>query len=290
MVPFTGVEEFGLSAEELAIATAKIMELRQVHISFNIDTSNSHQPECPARIRRAYELLEEYGLARRCKRTEARVATRDELLRVHDADYVDLIEQTSRLSQADLNEAGSHSYDSAVLAVGSLLSVVDDICNYEALYGVAVIRPPGHHAEKDSCAGFCFFNNVALAVRHTQEIHGRKRIAIVDWDVHHGNGIQHEFEEDPSVLYISLHRFDDGKFFPGSQDAAAAAAGTGAGKGKTANLPWNSRPVRDGDYIAAVMHFVLPLLYEFRPELTFIAAGFDAARGDHLLLSPDYCL
>ncbi|BHF63301.1 hypothetical protein SprV_0200629300 [Sparganum proliferum] len=309
MVPFTGVEEFGLSAEELATATAKVVKLRQEHTPFSIENSNRvclvydsrmenhkcetdrHQPECPARIRRAYELLEEYGLARRCKRTEARVATRDELLRVHDADYVDLIEQTSRLSQADLNEAGSafdsiyfnkHSYDSAVLAVGSLLSVVDDICNCEALHGVAVIRPPGHHAEKDSCAGFCFFNNVALAVRHAQEIHGRKRIAIVDWDVHHGNGIQHEFEEDPSVLYISMHRFDDGKFFPGSQDAAASAIGTGAGEGKTANLPWNSRPVRDGDYIAAFMHFVLPLLYEFRPELTFIAAGFDAARGDHL--------
>ncbi|VDL91694.1 unnamed protein product [Schistocephalus solidus] len=296
MEPFTGVEEFGLTPEELAIATAKVVDLRQVHTPFSIDNSNSHQPECPARIRRAYELLEEYGLARRCKRTEARVATRDELLRVHDADYVDLIEQTSRLSQADLNEAGS---------------VFDSIYFNKALHGVAVIRPPGHHAEKDSCAGFCFFNNVALAVRHAQEIHDRKRIAVVDWDVHHGNGIQHEFEEDPSVLYISMHRFDDGKFFPGSQDAAATAVGTGAGEGKTANLPWNSftrllkldtsnfygsilmldssfcwfffqRPVRDGDYITAFLHFVLPLLYEFRPELTFIAAGFDAARGDHL--------
>uniref|UniRef100_A0A0R3W2I3 Hist_deacetyl domain-containing protein n=1 Tax=Taenia asiatica TaxID=60517 RepID=A0A0R3W2I3_TAEAS len=178
--------------------------------------------------------------------------------------------------------AYEHTYDSASLAAGSLLSVVDDICGGEALHGVAVVRPPGHHAEYDRCMGFCFFNNVALAVRHAQESHGLKKIAVIDWDIHHGNGLQHIFERDPNVLCLSIHRFDDGRYFPNSPDADTGFCGTDEGVGKTVNIPWNGRPIRDGDYLAAFLHVVLPILYEFRPELIIIAAGFDAARGDHL--------
>ncbi|VDM35201.1 unnamed protein product [Hydatigera taeniaeformis] len=252
---------------------------------------SGQQPECPARIRRAYELLEEYGLARRCKRTEARVASEMELLRVHSQEYIDSLKSTATMPQDAINEyaerfqsvfINKHTYDSASLAAGSLLSVVDDVCNGEALHGVAVIRPPGHHAESDRCMGFCFFNNVALAVRHAQDFHGLKKIAVIDWDIHHGNGLQHIFEGDPSVLCLSIHRFDGGRYFPNSPDADAEFCGDGDGVGKIVNIPWNGRPIRDGDYIAVFLHVVLPILYDFRPELTIVAAGFDASRGDHL--------
>ncbi|KAL5965655.1 Histone deacetylase 6, partial [Taenia solium] len=304
MVPTTDVEPWSRSEDEVAAANNKLADLRKTCLfaggpdqqraclvyDSRMENHKSElerqQPECPARTRRAYELLEEYGLARRCKRTEARVASEEELLRVHSQEYIDALKNTATMSQAAINEYAerfqSHTYDSASLAAGSLLSVVDDICGGEALHGVAVIRPPGHHAECDRCMGFCFFNNVALAVRHAQESHGLKKIAVIDWDIHHGNGLQHIFERDPNVLCLSIHRFDDGRYFPNSPDAGSGFCGTDEGVGKTVNIPWNGRPIRDGDYLAAFLHVVIPILYEFRPELIIVAAGFDAARGDHL--------
>ncbi|EUB57988.1 Histone deacetylase 6 [Echinococcus granulosus] len=274
MVPTTDVEPCRRSEDEVAAANKKLADLRRI-CSFTEMTDQQRaclvydsrmenhkselerqQPECPARTRRAYELLEEYGLARRCKRTEARVASEEELLRIHSQEYIDALKNTATMPQAAINEFAerfqSHTYDSASLAAGSLLSVVDDICSGEALHGVAVIRPPGHHAEYDRCMGFCFFNNVALAVRHAQESHGLKKIAVIDWDIHHGNGLQHIFEMDPnlpmaidlafhdfSVLCLSIHRFDEGRYFPNSPDADTAFCGDGEGVGKTVNIPWN---------------------------------------------------
>ncbi|KAL5109810.1 Histone deacetylase 6 [Taenia crassiceps] len=309
MVPTTDVEPWGRSEDEVSAANSKLADLRKICLFAGVTDQQRvclvydsrmenhkselerQQPECPARTRRAYELLEEYGLARRCKRTEARLASEEELLRVHSQDYINALQSTATMPQAAINEyaerfqsvfLNKHTYDSASLAAGSLLSVVDDICGGEALHGVAVIRPPGHHAECDRCMGFCFFNNVALAVRHAQESHGLKKIAVIDWDIHHGSGLQHTFAKDPNVLCLSIHRFDDGRYFPNSSDAEAGFCGTDEGVGKTVNIPWNGRPIRDGDYLASFLHIVLPILYEFRPELTVVAAGFDAARGDHL--------
>ncbi|VUZ56689.1 unnamed protein product, partial [Hymenolepis diminuta] len=308
MVASMDIDPFEKNEDELRADKTKLEELRgsynftaltdlqRVCLVYDSRMENhkpeqERQPECPSRTRRAYELLEEYGLARRCKRTDARLATDEELLRVHTSEYIAELKLTASMSQTEIVEytkrfqsvyMNKHTFDSASLASGSLLAVIDDICNEESLHGVAVIRPPGHHAERDHCMGFCFLNNVALAVRHAQEIHKLRKIAVVDWDIHHGNGIQHIFYDDPSVLYISIHRFDSGQFFPNSSDAAADRVGVGDGEGKNINIPWNGRHLRDGDFIAVIFHIVLPILYEFRPDLIIVAAGFDVVRGDHL--------
>ncbi|XP_044768347.1 histone deacetylase 6-like, partial [Neomonachus schauinslandi] len=151
------------------------------------------------------------------------------------------------------------------------------------LNGTAVVRPPGHHAERDAACGFCFFNSVAVAARHAQAVSGHAlRILIVDWDVHHGNGTQHIFEQDPSVLYISLHRYDHGTFFPMGDEGASSQIGRATGTGFTVNVAWNGPRVGDADYLAAWHRLVLPIAYEFNPELVLVSAGFDAARGDPL--------
>ena len=172
--------------------------------------------------------------------------------------------------------------DSALLSAGNVISVVDAVCNDEAQKGVAIVRPPGHHAEKDDACGFCIFNNAAVAAQYACQSHDLKRILIVDWDVHHGNGIQNIFLGSPNVLYISIHRYDHGTFFPGRPDAGVDFIGTGAGEGFNVNIPWNGSGMGDTEYALAFFNIVLPIAYEFDPELVLVSAGFDAARGDPL--------
>ncbi|GLH15011.1 Histone deacetylase Rpd3 [Gryllus bimaculatus] len=162
------------------------------------------------------------------------------------------------------------------------LKVVDSVLNGESQSGIAIVRPPGHHAEEDEPCGFCVFNTVSIAAKYAVEVHRLKRVLLVDWDVHHGNGSQHTFESDPRVLYLSLHRYDNGSFFPGSPDANYTVVGSGAGAGFNVNIPWNKHGMTDADYIAAFHRIVLPICYEFAPELVLISAGFDAAVGDPL--------
>ncbi|CAH8578868.1 unnamed protein product [Schistosoma rodhaini] len=248
-------------------------------------------PENPERIKHTYALLKQLGLKRRCKCIEARYATRTELLRVHTEEYVNTIASTVNMEQTALNDFGAsensvyfncHTYDNALLASGSLLAVIDEVCSGESLNGMALIRPPGHHALKDRCMGFCFFNNVAIGARHAQQVYGLERIAIIDWDVHHGNGTAEIFEDDPNILYISVHRFDHGRYFPNSDFSSSQFCGTGEGLGRTIHIAWNGRDVKDGDYIVAFINIIIPILYEFRPQLILVSAGFDAAHGDKL--------
>ncbi|CAH8578847.1 unnamed protein product [Schistosoma rodhaini] len=205
-------------------------------------------PENPERIKHTYALLKQLGLKRRCKCIEARYATRTELLRVHTEEYVNTIASTVNMEQTALNDFGAsensvyfncHTYDNALLASGSLLAVIDEVCSGESLNGMALIRPPGHHALKDRCMGFCFFNNVAIGARHAQQVYGLERIAIIDWDVHHGNGTAEIFEDDPNILYISVHRFDHGRYFPNSDFSSSQFCGTGEGLGRTIHIAWN---------------------------------------------------
>ncbi|CAL8279706.1 unnamed protein product [Boreogadus saida] len=146
--------------------------------------------------------------------------------------------------------------------------------------GFAVVRPPGHHADPSNPMGFCYFNSVAIAAKQLQQKMSASKVLIVDWDVHHGNGTQEVFYNDPSVLYISLHRYDDGNFFPGS--GSAAEVGSGAGEGFNVNVAWTGGlepPMGDAEYLAAFRTVVMPIAQEFSPDVVLVSAGFDAADG-----------
>lgn len=246
-------------------------------------------PERPERIIEINKRFLEFSLVNRMKKLKGRSATTDELYLAHTYKHINFIRKLAE--KDDLREA-SEQFDSVYLhsstfecashAAGSILQVVDEVLNGHSMCGVCVVRPPGHHAESDQPHGFCIFNNVAVAAQYAIRDHGLKRVLIVDWDVHHGNGIQHIFEKNPNVLYISLHRYDYGAFFPRSNDGDYNVVGEGLGEGFNVNIPWNKRTMGDAEYITAFQHIVLPIAYEFNPELVLISAGFDAAIGDPL--------
>lgn len=248
-------------------------------------------PERPERISSIYSMLEEYQLLQRCHLLEPRVASEEELISVHTPSHLSAMLLLANESQEELDKHQGNlrsvylhnsSFESASIAAGCVLQVVDSVMTGESASGIAVVRPPGHHAESDNACGFCIFNNVSVAAKYAIQKHGLSRVLIVDWDVHHGNGTQHIFESDPQVLYISIHRYDNGNFFPGSLDAGHNNVGTGKGEGFNINIPWNKKGMSDGDYVAAFHNIVLPVAYQFNPELVLVSAGFDAAVGDPL--------
>lgn len=247
-------------------------------------------PERPERITRMAQVLEEFGLVDRMKRLRARLAVRDELELGHTAKHVRQMAEV-RGTRDELRRTGERynsvffnerTYDCARMATGSVLQVVDEVLGGGSRSGLCVVRPPGHHAEEDMPHGFCIFNNVVVAANYAKQMHGVKRLLIVDWDIHHGNGTQHAFEGDPSVLYMSVHRYDHGNFFPKSEDADVDKVGVGRGEGYNVNVPWNRRAMGNAEYVMAFQRVVLPIAYEFDPELVLVSAGFDAAVGDPL--------
>jgi acetoin utilization deacetylase AcuC-like enzyme len=163
-----------------------------------------------------------------------------------------------------------------LFAAGGALAAVDAVATGVLLNVFCAVRPPGHHAESDSPMGFCLFNNVAIAARYAQQHYGISKIAIVDWDVHHGNGTQEIFYSDPSVFYISLHQYP---FYPGT--GGRAETGTGKGEGYTLNVPMRAGS-GEAEYLKAFREEILPRLNMYRPELLIISAGFDAHRDDPL--------
>jgi len=177
------------------------------------------------------------------------------------------------------------SFDCASAASGAVVESVQKVVDGELQNGMAVVRPPGHHAESDECCGFCVFNNVAVAAAAARSRFGVERVLIVDWDIHHGNGTQHIFEADPSVMYFSMHRYDNGDFFPCSKDAAPDVVGRRSGAGFNVNVAWNiawkdDAGMGDEEYLAACFCVLLPVAQEFQPQLILVSAGFDAAVGE----------
>ena len=230
---------------------------------------------------------------------EPRAATREELTRVHQADYVGLIAETAgRATALDADTFTSpDTYDVARLAAGAAISAVDFVLDLpetpellrgsqpappdraagptEARRALALVRPPGHHAETDRAMGFCFFNNVAVAAAHARA-RGLGRVAIVDYDVHHGNGTQWTFYTDSTVLFVSSHQFP---YYPGT--GAATEIGRGGGTGSTINLPL-AAGATDADYELVYSRVAIPVLRQYRPELVVISAGYDAYVDDPL--------
>ncbi|KAM8778972.1 polyamine deacetylase HDAC10 [Rhynchonycteris naso] len=245
--------------------------------------------ECPERLTTTLGRLQQRGLQQRCLWMAAREASEAELGLVHSPEYVAQMRGTQALDTGEL-QALSGQYDAiyfhpstfhcACLAAGAGLQLVDAVMTGVVRNGLALVRPPGHHSQRAAANGFCVFNNVAIAAKHAQQKHGLHRILIVDWDVHHGQGIQYIFEDDPSVLYFSWHRYEHGRFWPYLRESDADAVGQGRGRGFTVNLPWNQVGMGNADYMAAFLHVLLPLAFEFDPELVLVSAGFDSAIGD----------
>jgi acetoin utilization deacetylase AcuC-like enzyme len=170
----------------------------------------------------------------------------------------------------------SGSLTAAYLAAGGTLAAVDAIMKRQVDHVFCAVRPPGHHAEAGRAMGFCLFNNVAIAARYMQKNHGLTRVLIVDWDVHHGNGTQHSFEDDPSVLYFSTHQYPH---YPGT--GRATEQGRGAGQGFTINVPMEAGE-GDDEYRAVFHKSLVPAADDFKPEFVIISAGFDAHKDDPL--------
>jgi acetoin utilization deacetylase AcuC-like enzyme len=242
------------------------------------DTGPGH-PERSERLARIEQALTQAGLDKDARKVPLREAAAEELLKVHTKAHLDRIASTAGKDEVYLDAdtpTSSRSYHAALLAAGSLMNAVDAVMSGEVNNAFAFIRPPGHHAERDRAMGFCLFNNVAVAAHHALSRHGLKRVLIVDWDLHHGNGTQHSFYEDPRVLYFSTHQYP---YYPGT--GGLDEIGSGPGRGYTVNVPL---PGGAGDeiYDAAFAQVLDPVARGFKPELVLVSAGFDIHRLDPL--------
>lgn len=236
-------------------------------------------PESPSRIERLLKMVDRPEIASRVTRKPLRAATREELLRVHTARYLDRLEEFSKSGGGRIDPdtvVATHSVAVAREAAGTALAAVDEVMKGGEgdKRALCLVRPPGHHALADRAMGFCLYNNVALAAEHARKHHELERILIVDWDVHHGNGTQDIFYEDGGVFFLSLHRFP---FYPGSGDVDET--GTGEGLGATVNVPLRFGISR-ADYRDAFARAVSRIAEKAKPELLLISAGFDAHRAD----------
>ena len=245
------------------------------------DRFDEHQtppghPESPARAA-VLSAVASHWRARGHDVVVPRMATREELARVHGDGYLRQIERLTGLSSAiDADTYTSpETVSIATLAAGAAASAIERVMATDQARAIALVRPPGHHAGRDRAMGFCLYNNVAVAAA-VAKTHGATRIAIVDYDVHHGNGTQQIFEADPSVLYISAHQYP---YYPGT--GAATEIGTGAGAGFTINVPLEIGAT-DDDYRQLFGEVVVPVLRQFRPDLLLVSAGFDAHERDPL--------
>ncbi|KAI2641993.1 histone deacetylase [Xylaria nigripes] len=279
-----------------------------------------HHPEDPRRIEEIMKTFKKAGLiytgpdselldilrdspTKYMWRIPAREATKQEICTVHTPGHYDWVESLSHMSTRDLRAlsmtldqgraslyVGGMSYEAALLSAGGCIETCKNVAAGRVKNAFAVIRPPGHHAEYDSAMGFCLFNNVPIGAKVCQNEYPDtcRKVLILDWDVHHGNGVQNMFYDDPNVLYISLHVYANGEFYPGKPDNPMIPdgdldkVGHGAGKGKNVNIAWPSQGMGDGEYLAAFQKIVMPIAQEFNPDLVIISAGFDAADGDEL--------
>ena len=235
-------------------------------------------PERPERIQVMIDLAA--GLdPRKYALLPPRSASRFDVERIHGVDHVSLIESTSTVNRYALDGDTITSRDSfgvALLAVGGFLSVLDSIVTNESANGFALVRPPGHHALRNRAMGFCLFNTMAIGAEYLKRHHGAQRIMIVDWDVHHGNGTQDAFYDDPSVLFLSTHQFP---FYPGT--GAINEIGTGAGEGYTINVPLPAG-CADREYLQVFQDVVVAAAEKFHPEWILVSAGFDPHQRDPL--------
>jgi acetoin utilization deacetylase AcuC-like enzyme len=233
-------------------------------------------PEAPERAE-VMDVIAQEWLKRGGEVVAPRQVTREQLLRVHSAEHLRRMSETAGASVAlDPDTYTSpDTHEIALLSAGAGVDMVERVLGGEQQRTLALVRPPGHHAERGRAMGFCLFNNVAVGAAHARAM-GVGRVAIVDYDVHHGNATQHMFEADPTVLYVSLHQYP---FYPGT--GAANEIGLGAGAGFTVNAPLEVGAT-DEDYRMVFAELVIPIVRQFDPDLILVSAGFDAHERDPL--------
>lgn len=198
---------------------------------------------------------------------------------IHDENYVEAI-LGGRIENTNDIFVSEKTPDAVKACVASVVTVVDNVLRGNYNSGVALIRPPGHHAEKDTAKGFCFVNNVAVAAKYALDEFNLQRVLIVDFDVHHGNGTQHAFYNSDKVLFLSVHRYEHGKYFPHSTEANYDCIGEENGLGYNVNIPLNQVVMKDSDYIEIFHRIILPIAYNYNPELVLVSAGFDCGIND----------
>ncbi|KAE9971766.1 hypothetical protein EG328_005384 [Venturia inaequalis] len=276
------------------------------HTEKDTEEEEDIHPEDPRRIYEIYKALQDADLfdndeensgkeERPFKlwRIAARFADPSEITLVHSHDHFRFMETLPHMTDEELSTLGKRldslylhrlTFYCAKLSAGGAIEAARAVVQGHVKNAFAIIRPPGHHAEHNEPGGFCFFDNVAVAAKVCQKDYGEtcRKIMILDWDVHHGNGVQQAFEDDPNVLYISLHVYQDGTFYPSKKYGDHLHVGIGDGVGRNINIPWPSQGMKDGDYIYAFQKIVMPCAMEFDPDLVIISAGFDAAEGDLL--------
>lgn len=235
-------------------------------------------PERPERIQVLLDLAGELD-GKKIQLLQPKAASRSDIELAHTEDHVRLVESTSQVNRYALDGDTITCRDSfgvGLLAVGGFLKLLDAIAAQEVRNGFALVRPPGHHALRDRTMGFCLFNTIAIGAEYLKRAHGAKKILIMDWDVHHGNGTQDAFYDDPSVLFISTHQFP---FYPGT--GAVNEVGVGAGEGYTINVPLPAG-CADTEYLQVFQDIVAPAAEKFRPDWILVSAGFDSHRRDPL--------
>lgn len=235
-------------------------------------------PESPLRIRTILNMFDEPDAPKVVRLTP--ITATPELIELnHARSYIEKValtaEHDSYIFDADTSTRAS-SYGTALLAVGGLCTLVDAVLNEEFQNGFAFVRPPGHHAEYDRAMGFCLFNNIAIAARYLIQHKNLERVLIVDWDLHHGNGTQHSFYDNPQVLYFSIHQYP---YYPGT--GHAQETGVGRGEGYNVNVPLPAG-CDDAIYLQAFQHILQPIAKSYNPDFILVSAGFDAHSKDPL--------
>ncbi|HEY8291618.1 MAG TPA: histone deacetylase [Thermomicrobiales bacterium] len=250
-----------------------------VYSDHYLDHHTGPHPETERRLVAIIEHLDAEGLLAERPLLVPANAPREAITRVHGDTYVASLERFCAAGGGWLEPStvvSAESFDVALLAAGGAIRAVDAVLTGEAQRVFALVRPPGHHATAETGMGFCLFNNVAIAAQHARDQYGLERVAIIDWDVHHGNGTNDIFYDDPHTLFISTHQYP---LYPGS--GRATERGAGAGEGYTLNLPLPPRS-DDAAYLRVFDDLIGPLILSYQPELIFISAGYDAAQDDPL--------
>jgi acetoin utilization deacetylase AcuC-like enzyme len=246
---------------------------------FLLHVNGWNHPESPARLKTIYKMLDAPDMAGHFVDIPPKDATPEDLVRIHRPLYVEQIAATRGQPTVSLDpdtDAMEDTYDVAVLAAGSICRAIDYVMDGRVDNAFALVRPPGHHAEAYTAAGFCIFNNVAIGARYALAKGLAKKILIVDWDVHHGNGTQHSFYDDNQVLYFSTHQ---AHFYPGT--GHVHETGQGAGAGYTINCPL-TYGADDGFFLRIFRKLLVPVTRQYKPDLILVSAGFDTHEDDPL--------